>query len=199
MREQPGQNGLNKGLFFMSDIEIAKKAQIQLLKKTIQELASLKSSETKTVFIETEKLQDQSYIPQIASTLPNKCNPGENLIYIFRIIGSTKANQNKIYHNFTKLHKKRDGRALCKNNEKKDSDILYIGSSKNLRARFKQHLGDGPVGTYAMHMKHWINGINLKIEFTYHRFSGFSNNALQALEDGLWDRLKPMFGKRGAK
>ena len=183
----------------MSDIEIAKKAQIRILKKTIQELASLKSSETKTIFIETGKLQDQNYIPQIASTLPNKCNSGEHFIYIFRIVGGNKTDQNKIHHNFTKLHEKRDGRALCKNNEKKDSDILYIGSSKNLRARLKQHLGDGPLGTYAMHMKHWINGINLKIEFTYHRFSSLSDRALQALEDGLWDRFEPMFGKRGAK
>ena len=39
----------------MSDIEIAKKAQIQFLTKTIQELASLKSSETKTLFIESKE------------------------------------------------------------------------------------------------------------------------------------------------
>lgn len=181
----------------MSDIEIAKKAQIQFLKKTIQELASLKPSETKTFFIETKKFQDESYIPRLASKLPNKCDPDDYLIYIFRTVDSNESNQNKIYENFNKLRNKRDGRALCRYN--KLSDILYIGQSKNLRARFKQHLGDGPFGTYAMHMKHWINGINLKIEFTYHRFSSFSDRALQALEDGLWDRLEPMFGKRGAK
>jgi len=181
----------------MSDIDLAKKTQIHVLRKTIREIASLKLMETKTSFIETGKPKDQSYISVMASTLPNKCNPGDYLIYIFRVVGGNESNRNKIYENFTKLREKEDGRALCQYN--KLSNILYIGRSKNLRARFKQHLGDGPVGTYAMHMKHWIDGINLKIEFTYYRFSGSSDRALQALEDGLWDRLDPMFGKRGAK
>ena len=77
-----------------------------------------------------------------------------------------------------------------------NSKILYLGIKRHkLKMRIKQHLGYGSAKAIALHLKHWLpNNINLKI--TIYEIDSENNEFLNFLEQGFWDILTPMFGKR---
>lgn len=82
----------------------------------------------------------------------------------------------------------------------KESETLYVGSSKSLLSRVKQHLGLGPRGTYSMQISHWLPKVPGVLHVQAWRFSeDMPPNVVQAIEDGLWSMTKPMFGRQGAK
>lgn len=81
-----------------------------------------------------------------------------------------------------------------------ETSALYVGSSRNIRQRVKQHLWKGPDRTYAMHMKHWVPDapgcVTLRVQSVQ---MTTEREALQIVEDTLWRKLTPMFGKAGAR
>lgn len=89
-------------------------------------------------------------------------------------------------------YKKTKERACPKLNA--PSPVMYVGSSTTgIRKRIEQHLGDGPTGTYALHLKHWFKGehkITVKV---------FDEpiEVMQIIEDALSHDLSPAFGKSG--
>lgn len=82
--------------------------------------------------------------------------------------------------------------------------VLYVGSSKgsNYTTRIKNHLGVGSKGVYSLHLTHWIPEIanagivirTFTLEEPNHEYNNI--NLLEIIEQGFWDELKPMFGKR---
>lgn len=82
--------------------------------------------------------------------------------------------------------------------------VLYVGSSRgsNLKTRMKNHFGVGSKTVYSLHLKHWIPEdleTNIIVElFQIERpVNNSSNiNLLELIEQGFWDELRPMFGKR---
>lgn len=106
-------------------------------------------------------------------------------------------------------YKKRDIHALSKVNPvtqewPKDGRVLYVGSSKgsNFATRIKNHLGVASIGVYSLHLIHWIpavlnSGITLRAYYVDGPTHPHNNiNLLELIEQGFWDELKPMFGKR---
>lgn len=77
--------------------------------------------------------------------------------------------------------------------------FLYVGSSKNLRKRFKEHCGICNEATYALKFRDWLTDFPAKIEFHYCQIHTEDQEILQNLEDGLWLSVKPIFGKYGGK
>lgn len=124
----------------------------------------------------------------------------EDYIYMIKVIGKG-INNSKCYdflsNKKTEQNDTKDYPRLNPNN--KGTQYLYVGRSHKLRNRIRQHLGDGYKGTYAMHMKRWLNDPNIKIELLYYKFQDIENSFIQALEDAMWDQLKPCFGRKGAK
>ena len=53
--------------------------------------------------------------------------------------------------------------------------------------------------TYAIHFQTWASAIDLKVDFYLYRFAGIGDRVVQVIEDGLWDHMKPMLGRRGEK
>tara|TARA_R110000796_G_scaffold141407_5_gene257792 strand:- start:1862 stop:2515 length:654 start_codon:yes stop_codon:yes gene_type:complete len=93
---------------------------------------------------------------------------------------------------------KDDGRAYARLQE--ESETLYVGSSKSLMSRIKQHLGLGPKRTYAMQISHWLPDTPGLLYIQAWRFSDDTPpSVVQAIEDGLWSMTKPMFGRQGAR
>lgn len=91
-------------------------------------------------------------------------------------------------------------RNLCKPNLRSEaSQALYVGRSYRPRQRFRQHLLSSASGTYAIHFAAWAHAIDLHVEFHLYRFAGIGDPVVQVLEDGLWDHLRPMLGRRGEK
>ncbi|NWL79582.1 hypothetical protein DM872_22285 [Pseudomonas taiwanensis] len=81
------------------------------------------------------------------------------------------------------------------------SATLYVGSSLALLDRVKQHLGYGPQGTYALQLCHWLpTALPGSLELHAWRFAPDTPpSIIQAIEDSLWRRLRPMFGRQGAR
>jgi len=72
---------------------------------------------------------------------------------------------------------------------------MYVGSSTTgVDKRIKQHIGDGPKGTYALHLRHWFDG---EYTVTIKQYDNKLREVIQVIEDDLSDQLKPAFGKQG--
>ena len=92
----------------------------------------------------------------------------------------------------------RDGRAYARLNDV--NKVLYVGSSSSLGRRFREHLGYGARGTYALHLSHWARHLFIRITLVVARYPvGMDPEVLGLMEDQLWDTLRPMFGRRGRR
>jgi hypothetical protein len=75
---------------------------------------------------------------------------------------------------------------------------LYVGSSRKIIDRVKEHWGIVNFSTYAMHLKDWLlkdnpNDVVITI------WAVPDEQYLQIIEDGLWRYYKPIFGRLGGK
>lgn len=77
----------------------------------------------------------------------------------------------------------------------KDEAPIYVGSSKKLRDRLKQHIGITSKSTYALHLNKWWK--NKKIEIEIYEVIDYANT--QLYEDRLWQKNKPILGREGKK
>lgn len=121
---------------------------------------------------------------------------GVPAIYFFSTVGSTNLQDIQLAFRASQTEStrcfSRDGNRI--------SSHLYVGSSMNLPKRLKEHLGFGPAKTYSLQLAHWAKDLNESLKFEFAVFDPASPpNALQALEDTLWDTLEPMFGRRGVR
>ena len=107
------------------------------------------------------------------------------------IIEQIDGDPEKTFKDFS-LYRQRKERSCAKLNS--PSKVMYVGSSTTgLKNRIYQHIGDGPKGTYALHLRHWFKGqyqVSIKVYME-------SADVLQIIEDDLSDQLKPAFGKSG--
>jgi len=127
----------------------------------------------------------------------------ENLIYTV----SFEEPQSSIdIQGLFKKYKSKKKHAMSKVNgqEKLKKKVLYVGSSKgsNLKTRMCNHFGVGSKGVYSMHLIHWLpkkvnSGIKVQLyKISAPEHSSENINLLELIEQGFWDELTPMFGKR---
>jgi len=156
----------------------------------------------------TSKLSKRE-VEELAGLIPTghkKEDEDAAYIYVFRVAPSSPLSPHIILETFNA------GRAvqqaaghegkknLCRPNLGSDAGrVLYVGRSYAPRQRFRQHLLSSASGTYAIHFAAWAQAINLSVEFHLYRFAGLDDPVVQVLEDGLWDHLMPMLGRRGDK
>ncbi|HOS95232.1 MAG TPA: hypothetical protein PLQ54_18120 [Armatimonadota bacterium] len=77
---------------------------------------------------------------------------------------------------------------------------LYVGSSRSMGKRLREHLGYGAAGTYALQLAHWATPLSLELDFVCAKYAEDTRpEVMQALEDTLWQVRRPMFGRRGAR
>ena len=80
------------------------------------------------------------------------------------------------------------------------SRYLYVGSSRNIAKRIREHLGFGYRTTYAMNLAFWCKDLDLEIDIVCMRYNPqIEKEIIQAFEDGLWDYLKPLLGRQGVR
>ena len=114
----------------------------------------------------------------------------KSAIYIIR---ERNADTVSTFQAFQEFKKKKERRCAKLNHP---SSTLYVGSSTTgLMKRVKQHLGDGPRSTYALHLSHWAALQEIEIEILQY---DVPREVLQLIEDSISVDLKPAFGKQGA-
>ncbi|MFZ6040302.1 GIY-YIG nuclease family protein [Vibrio natriegens] len=141
-------------------------------------------------------------IENICGQIPVGCS-GEDYIYIFKVQTDDKISH--LFIEFLETERKKQSDLKHKkdlprvNYENVGSSYLYVGRSQNLRSRIRQHLSEKYKGTYAMHMERWSCELKVLVEIEYFKLTGYESFVIQAIEDSLWSKLKPVFGRRGDK
>lgn len=138
---------------------------------------------------------------QLVEKMPAELNGKTKSIYVFRIVDG--ANNADVGAAFNTAKNAKDGRSYARFLGG-NSDCLYVGSCYKTAtmSRLKQHFGlSKSASTYAMQIRNWANGLNGGVEISVYSYHGreISSEVLQALEDCLHSKLKPILGKKGGK
>lgn len=162
---------------------------LQLLKSV--ELKQIDSIEIKACNLINKQKRSVLY-NQVATFKEKKC------IYLFTI-QDWENHILKIKSAFEIFNKGNKPRVLGKThntsryNAKHNSSTLYVGTSKNILQRLKQHLGDGNKRTYSLDLIHWFpKNIDLILDI----YSINHQEVIELVEQAIWDETKPLFGKR---
>lgn len=146
----------------------------------------------------------------------NKINKGDCGIYIFFCNDKVKEIIKDSYPKSKKGENQDEYKMLSKYNEENFEDnvkenllnCLYVGSSKELKSRLREHFDDNPKGPYAMHIGSWKNWLPLKelkdeqikiFILKLENQNEYFPDQIQFYEDVLWDYYKPLLGRRGPK
>ncbi|MFA7667933.1 MAG: hypothetical protein WCX93_01155 [Burkholderiaceae bacterium] len=151
----------------------------------------------------------QDYVKEKSQKIPTgkrREDEGSEFIYVFSIAEQSDAGSQELAAAFEtgrQLQAQDDypgKKNLCQlNGATAERRAIYVGRSHSPRERFKQHLLESAGGTYGIHFQSWSCELHLHVEFFCYQFRGLGDLAAQVLEDGLWDHLKPILGKRGAR
>lgn len=180
------------------NIKNVKKATISDLVSIIDELKHIRCEEKLSYKFNTKDLQNTQFLESFLTSIKKQINH-KKYKYIYTFYLREKHPLDSIYDRYKNAKQnKESGRAFARLNRK--SRCLYVGSSKGLIARIKQHLGFGPKGTFAMQLYYWCENLGLDITLDIYAFgNGISVEAFQVFEDGAWNSLKPMLGRQGKR
>lgn len=173
----------------MNILEEIKEEQIERLEKSRQKLIDFTlSGQFISLSLTINEFTEDQEIERIANDIPTK----GRFIYYFSCSETPR-----VIDSYRNAKDSMDKRSRL--NDHPISPYLYVGSSKSLRKRFKEHCGICNKATYALKLKNWIKDQPIHVEFHYCEIPTDDQEILQNLEDGLWLRLKPVFGKYGGK
>lgn len=146
-------------------------------------------------------------LAELVTTGHKKNEIDSEFIYLFKLCSGSgfvspqeTMNAFLAQRDFQKSEEYTGKKNLCRDNGiSPNCRALYVGRTYSPRERFKQHLRSSKASTYAIHFGDWASQLQIRIEFSLYEFSGAGDRTIQLLEDGLWDHLKPMFGRRGER
>lgn len=182
----------------MLDLDFIKQEKYKRLQKVADELLSLNPIDQQSFTFNTNELILNKPPERIIQAVSDWVKDRDFLfVYYFSL--SEDANLNTIYQRFSEAKKGKVGsRAYPRINS--ESRYLYVGSSREFIKRVREHLGYGYKGTYAMQLAYWTQGLNLNIQLFCMRFkTSINQEVVQAFEDAIWDFVKPMLGRKGAR
>ena len=146
--------------------------------------------------IDAADLQDETAVAGLIRDVSQWAGASKACLYYFEC-RSADVDLAKVEHAFVKA-KARKTRKRAYPHLNAQGTCLYVGSSRSLATRFRDHLGFGPKGTYALQLVHWTPALSLQLEFVCARYAeGTPAEVIAVLEDSLWDARRPMFGRRG--
>lgn len=128
------------------------------------------------------------------------------LIYIFEI--QQVKNVNILIANFddfyleNQLKPNNSEKVKLSKNNKRFSHVLYVGSSTtDFKTRIKNHLGTSGSGVYSLHLSKWDKGLEYDLKISAYEVISESEAIVERfiveiLEQQIWDKMQPIFGKR---
>ncbi|MGU3577121.1 hypothetical protein ACLBWZ_16520 [Brucellaceae bacterium C25G] len=138
--------------------------------------------------VTTQKLRDDFGIVGKARAIYRISVDAENALAMKQVFEARYSDKNRSY-NLPRL-----------NQTAGINPTVYIGSSNDLITRLRQHLYRVS-STYALNMGHWINELEKgSLQVDVQLFGSETNNEItQDIEDALWSKYRPMFGRRGSR
>jgi hypothetical protein len=174
------------------------KAQAELIRLSAL-VAGVVPIETNAWRFVTNTLRPSTAAPTIVIEVAQWAGGGNVYLYTICLV-TEQYDLSKIRDAFSAAKATQYGRAYPRINGQSQSRCLYVGSSKKVHQRLKEHLGYGAKGTYALHLAHWASYFPLELEFKCAKYqAGLDREVYQVLEDTLWDEVSPMFGRKGTK
>ena len=148
--------------------------------------------------IAVSALESEAEKEPLLDTVRNWASKSKLCLYYFECI-STNVDLAAIERAFAdaKAHES-NNRAYSRLNAR--STYFYVGSSQSVGKRLADHLGYSTFGTYALQLLHWARPLSLELQFVCAKYADtVPYSVVQALEDALWERRAPMFGRQGRK
>lgn len=184
--------------------EIIKKAQQQLL-QVAEQLNNIEIIQFQDKVLRSDDFRNNILFKERV-VFPKSKHP---LIYTIELVNITKREKlldsfkdfsvfnKKLIKNSTRINHSKD------NTINNNSNYLYVGSStSDFISRIKDHLGvKNGKRTYALHLSKWDKNLEYTIKITTYQVIDknehpVSNNIVELIEQQIWDKLKPLFGKR---
>lgn len=159
---------------------------------------SVLPAEVRTWPINVSALPQEAAGSSLIQEVSNWAGRSKACLYYFEC-RSTSADLARVQRTFAKAKgRKVNHRAYPRLNA--PGTCLYVGSSQSVARRFKEHLGFGASGTYALQLVHWARPLSLELVFVCAKYAEDTPlSVVQALEDTLWETRRPMFGRQGRK
>lgn len=168
------------------------------LARVSQAVAGASPRETKKWKVETKTLIEGGEQPPVIAEVKKWSENGCLYLYTFNIVSDIIDSSIIMEAYSAAKASKKGNRAYARLN--RPSKCMYVGSSKKINQRLKEHLGFGAKGTYALQLAYWANQLPLEFELECAKYSpGIAAEVIQALEDTLWFEQHPMFGRQGAR
>jgi len=194
-------------LLTAKEFEDARDAGYKSLAELAQQLKGLEYPATmvhmKPVNLNALEGLDRSGMSALLKDVPSKKDDGVDYVYILRANSDAIEEVGRLADCFGQIRTECKGFSRINAPNHSGSATLYVGRSKKLRERLSQHFGvinkNSKSPTYALWLRTWCGGHDLDITVSYMRFEGLDHLLVQAVEDGLWSSLKPVFGRRGDK
>lgn len=175
--------------------------KLDSIRKKLGQLHVTNKSDFKLEFCANEISKEK--IDTLVCNLPSSSDNDLDYIYMFKVTGENKnVSTIKKFFSIAKQNQSvnvQEKNDLCRINKNDSKQYFYVGRSHNIKSRMRQHLSENYKGTYALHMERWCTNLNDNIEVLIFQYKGEENMVIQALEDALWDHLKPCFGRKGDK
>lgn len=138
----------------------------------------------------------------LAENIAKEIGKGCRSIYAFSLSDECRPDEVRAAIEAARAEKRKE-RAFARVNDADlcaDSRCLYVGSSLTTAKRFREHLGLGWKGTYAMHLGWWIGDLAGAVRLDVYRYGADTpDDMLPVLEDQLARELRPMLGRRGSR
>lgn len=177
-----------------SDLNILAIEKLESLSKGLSELKPLKTDSLS--FTVEQTITNPEKIIQKARQLTERKSP-----YIYTLCVESEEYLELLRAAFSEARELNTNDRKYARLNKSISPCLYVGSSSDIAKRLKEHIGQGVKQTYALHICHWATDFpQVEIEFDFAQYEKNTNQELlQTLEDVLWEKQNPMFGRQGSK
>lgn len=190
-----------------ADLRAAIDAYEKTMQSAIEASRSLTLPTPTTIVFCTSEL-DELVIATLLDDVPTtsqseRSNKKRGFLYVFRTTEQCTVARPDIINAMEqarKLQNSKERNLAAVNVDAPAGRVLYVGRSWGPSLRVSGHLRAEPGGrTYAIHFAAWAKALDLEVELAIYEFPGIASRTLQVLEDGLWDQLRPLFGRRGEK
>jgi len=195
------------GMLLQADLEAAIDAYEETSKLAIEAARSITLPLPTIIRFRTLEL-DEVVVAELLKKVPlpprgEKTKRKRGFLYFFRTTEQcavARADILDAMRGAKELQKAKVKNLPALNAEALNGCTLYVGRSWTPGSRIGGHLkADLESGTYAMHLAAWAEKLDLEVELVIYEFPGIADRTLQVLEDGFWDLLRPLFGRRGDK